>query len=514
MKQAKLIQYILGAIWGVLLLVEVLALFSVWQLDMIPGKYFALLTAILAVLWLGIGALLFWKSSRSGSLAVRRWIASILIVLTVAACAVGVSAVTELRRTLQNVTGARPTGMTVAVYVRKDDPAQNLQAAAQYTFSYVQGYEEDRTEQVLQSLEKALGQQPKATQYPSVFEMLDGLYEKQTDAVILNSAYVHVLQSVEQYADFADRTRVLYEVAVEDLPAASTPGQDDPSTTETKPPVEKNITNTPFVLYISGSDTRAYNLTTSLSDVNILVAVNPNTKEILLLNTPRDYYVPNPAGGGKLDKLTHCGMYGINCSIQALSDLYDIHVDYYAHINFTGFKKLIDAIGGVTVNSDATFYAGGEDGTEYLIKKGSNYLDGVKALAFARERYNVAGGDNGRGKNQMKVITAVIDKMTTSPALITNYSAIMQSLQGLFATDMSTDEISSLVKMQLDDMAQWHVMSYAVAGDYGKDVTYSMPGWKLSVTYINQTLVDQGASLIQRVLAGETLTEQDLKYPE
>lgn len=509
MKKAKIIQCILMAIWLLQFAAEALALVSVWRLDMLPNKYFVLLTAFLLVLWLGTGALLLWKGRRPDKMSPRRWIACALVVLTVAACAVGVAAVAQLRQTLQNVTNQEPTGIAVGVYVRKEDPAVTLRDAADYTFSSVRGYEEHWTAQAVEHITKELGKQPATSQHDTVFAMLDALYEKQTDAVILNSAYVQVLEGVEQYADFAAKTKLLYEVVLAEEPA---PTDDDPPEDETAPPVTPNITNTPFVVYISGSDTRSSVLTTSLSDVNILAVVNPNTNEILLLNTPRDYYIQNPAGGGARDKLTHCGIYGINCSIQVLSKLYDLEVDCYVRINFKGFKRLIDAIGGVDVYADAAVYGEHEEGPFY-IPKGHNHLNGTMALAFARERYHVAGGDFGRAKNQMKVITAVIDKMTSSTALITNYSAIMQSLKGMFETNMEASEISQLVKMQLDEMPKWNVHTYAVNGPYGEDETYSMPGWKVSVTYVNQKMVDHGADLIRRVMAGEILTDEDLKGP-
>ena len=159
----------------------------------------------------------------------------------------------------------------------------------------------------------------------------------------------------------------------------------------------------PFILYISGSDTRSKVLDISRSDVNILMAVNPQAKQVLLLNTPRDYYVKNPAGSGAYDKLTHLGIYGLDCSMKGLGNLYGVDVDYYAQINFTGFETLIDAIGGITVNSDEAFSAGGYDFVE-----GPNEMNGAKALAFARDRHHQASGDNARGKHQMMVIEAMI----------------------------------------------------------------------------------------------------------
>ena len=258
-------------------------------------------------------------------------------------------------------------------------------------------------------------------------------------------------------------------------------------------------------MYISGSDTRSTKLKRSRSDVNILVVVNPVSKQILLVNTPRDYYVPNPAGKGALDKLTHCGIYGTSCSMEALEGLYDTKIQYYAQINFTGFETLVDAVGGITVYSNQAFSNKGVD-----IQEGENFLNGREALVFARERKRVSGGDNGRGKNQMKVIKAVIAKVSNARTLIANYSQILKSLEGMIATDFSTDDLSKLVKMQLSDMAQWNVLTYAVTGYGGNQTTYSMPGLASYVMHPNQSTVDYGSQLIQRVMDGEILTQEDM----
>jgi len=503
MKSVKPTSLIFWIIWPLQIFVEGLTLYRIWQLDMLPMKYFLVLAAVFLFFALLTGLLLFLRPGK-GKMALRRWIACILIALIVAGCGIAYSAVNQLYDTIKNVTTQKPAYATMALYVRADDKAKSVQDAANYSFGAVRDYEIEKTEQVVEYISKELGKEIHVIQHDTVLTMIDALVRGDVDSIILNSAYAEILIDMEVYSDFEEKVRILCEIPVEEIPTPTLPTE--PGTDVTEPVIENNITNTPFIVYISGSDTRSQVLRTSLSDVNILMVVNPVTKQILLLNTPRDYYVPNPSGKGALDKLTHCGIYGINCSIQALSDLYGIHVDYYAQINFTGFKKLIDSIGGVTVYADEDFKAG-----KYYFKKGENVLDGNMALSFARNRKNVTGGDNGRGKNQMKIITAIIQKLTSSTTLITNYPQIMESLQGMFVTSVDADDISLFVKMQLDDMAKWDVLSYAVTGKNGREVTYSMPGQKVSVMYMNQELIDHGSSLVKRVLLGERLTSDDLK---
>lgn len=259
-----------------------------------------------------------------------------------------------------------------------------------------------------------------------------------------------------------------------------------------------------FAMYLSGSDTRGSKLTKSRSDVNILAVVDPVNRQLLLVNTPRDYYVANPAGNGAKDKLAHCGLYGTDNSRQALSKLYGIPIAYAAQINFKGFETLIDALGGVTVVSDTAFTTTGG----YTIQKGENILNGAQALSFARERSKLAGGDVTRGQNQMKLIAALMKQV--SPAnIMANYRKILSSLEGMFATDMPLSTITKLVTTQLDDLNEWEVFSCSVTGTDGTDYNYSSGG-SAYVMYPDSASVSHAADLMQRVLKSEGITQEDV----
>ena len=222
--------------------------------------------------------------------------------------------------------------------------------------------------------------------------------------------------------------------------------------------------------------------------------VNTKTKEILLLSTPRDFYVDYSVTGGAKDKLTHAGIYGIDASIDALERLYDIDVNYYLRVNFTGFTDIIDALGGVDVYSEYDFTV--QNVREY--QEGWNHLTGTEALAFARERYSFADGDYQRGENQMEVIRAVIEKCASS-SMLTNYTSVMRAVSGSFETNMPETQIAELVRMQLSDMSGWNVTSYMVSGQSEYAETYSMPGQELYVIIPDQTTVEEAKTKIREV---------------
>ena len=275
------------------------------------------------------------------------------------------------------------------------------------------------------------------------------------------------------------------------------------------------ITKEPFVIYLSGVDTRGELTENARSDVNILAVVNPVTKRVALINTPRDYYV-DLAGTDSKDKLTHAGLYGVETSMATLGNLYGINVDHYIRINFSGFINIVDALGGVDVYSDQAFTSVGSPGyydpTTFV--EGWNHLDGKAALAFARERHAFASGDIQRGINQMKVIDAMLNKIK-SPALLMGFSKIMDAASDCFVTDFSQEQISALVRMQLSDFAEWDIQSYTVTGSGSTSTKcYSAKGQKLYVMTPDDASVSKAKEMIASVLGGEGSVASTSQKPE
>ena len=275
------------------------------------------------------------------------------------------------------------------------------------------------------------------------------------------------------------------------------------------------ITKEPFVLYLSGVDNRGELTEKARSDVNILAVVNPTTKRVALINTPRDYYV-DLAGTDSKDKLTHAGLYGVETSMATLGNLYGIQVDHYIRIDFSGFISIIDAVGGVDVYSDQAFTSVGSPGyyDPTTFAEGWNHLDGKSALAFARERHAFASGDIQRGINQMKVIDAMANKLK-SPTVLMSFSKLMDAVSDCFVTSLSQEQISALVRMQLGDLASWDIESYSVTGSSGKSSQcYSAKGQSLYVMKPDESSVSKAKELIASVLGGEGTVSDTQQTPE
>lgn len=308
------------------------------------------------------------------------------------------------------------------------------------------------------------------------------LLDESIDVILVSSSQYSILS--EEIKEFKDNTKIIYTAHHAIEKTAETNTKDS----------EYTIKNGIFNVYISGIDTSGNISNVSRSDANILATINTKTHEVLLTSIPRDYYVTLHSKEAK-DKLTHSGIYGINETITTVEDLLDTEINYYVRVNFTTVIKLVDVLGGIDVYSDYDFTAQG-----YHFDEGYNHLNGEEALAFSRERYSFAAGDNQRVKNQQAVIEAIIKKVLNSTTLLTNYTNILESLEGSFQTNIEQSEISSLVKGQLEDMSSWTIKENALTGtgDYGP--TYSMGSQELYIMIPDETSVEGAKEKIKDIL--------------
>ncbi|MBQ6847842.1 MAG: LCP family protein [Clostridia bacterium] len=273
-----------------------------------------------------------------------------------------------------------------------------------------------------------------------------------------------------------------------------------------------DISKHPFLVYLSGDDTlNASEINESgRSDVNMVVAINPQQKRVLMVSTPRDYYVPLYGDKNKMDKLTHAGSYGIECSMETLEKLYDIKFNYYAKLNFKSVVDIVDAVGGVTVNSEYNFSSGHSyTGKMYFFKKGENFLDGDKALAFARERKSFKNGDRQRGIHQQVLIKAVVEKAISPSMLIpSNIENMLKAISNNTKTNFSEKEIKKLISYQMSTMSEeWTFDSISVDGKNGNNYTYSYPNQLLYVMIPDTDTVEKAKLALDAVINGEEIVD-------
>ena len=261
-----------------------------------------------------------------------------------------------------------------------------------------------------------------------------------------------------------------------------------------------DITNNPFAVYISGSDSRGKLSDTARSDVNIVAVVNPKTNKILLVSIPRDYYVQLHGTTGVKDKLTHAGIYGVDMSKNTISDLLDTNIDYYLKVGFDTVTDLVDVIGGIDVYSDQVLNLKGRNNKKCDFYIGTNSVDGACALAFARERKSYTSGDRHRGENQQEIITAIIEKISSNPSILVKYKDILKALDSSFETNMSYEDITTLIKEELTSLTKWEVESISLDGTGSSEPTYSMGSQKLYVMIPDETTVNNAKEKINEYL--------------
>lgn len=466
-----IIQFILSVVLAV----------NVMLFNVLTSTYFLVLIGVLLIL-LGI-TLLTQIAAKGKGIGGKIFCILICIILGVGSFYIG-----KVNNAFQKITGSNKKTSSMVVAVKADDNADTLSAAAGYTFGVQYATGGDQTKSAVKQIEKELGQNITLQEYSNLGEEAQALYDGEVDAIIYNSAYSNIIK--EQYSTFTKDTKVIYKhnIVVEI--------EGDTS--------DESVTK-PFAVYLSGIDTNGDITEQGRSDVNIVAVVNPTSHQVLLITTPRDYYVPIPGvSGGQDDKLTHAGIYGVDVSMQTLEALYDTDIEFFGRVNFTSMTSVVDALGGLDVESDLEFDTGWESGAEIHVNEGMNHFDGISALAFCRERQALPDGDNGRGVHQQAVIAAIIKKMM-SPAMLRGASDIIESVSDGVDTNFTSSQIQSLIKTQLRTNAKWNIYSVAADGTGGTDICYSSGNEELYVTYPDENSVAEIIGLIKKVKDGEII---------
>lgn len=389
---------------------------------------------------------------------------------------------------LLSIAGGGSESHKMVAVVRESDKAEELSDAEDYVFGIQYATDGENTDKALSNINKQLKKSIDTEVFDNMEEMAQALMDEEIDIIVYDSNYQNTMEKASE--GFGSNTRVIYEYTVEETQDVS---------------LDVPVQSEPFTVYISGIDIYGNVEDSSRSDVNIIATVNPTTHQILLVTTPRDYYVEIPGiSGGMKDKLTHAGNYGVDVSIDTLEELYQVSIPFYARLNFTSFINIIDILGGVDVESEYAFTTGTDAGAVVEIQEGTNHLDGQEALAFARERHALVDGDNQRGKNQEALITAMIKKMV-SPSMIVKAADILDEAADSIETNMSMKQIRALIKQQLGDHSDWQIYSMAADGIGGQEMCYSTGSQYLYVTIPNEDTVAEIADMINKVEAGEMI---------
>ena len=317
-------------------------------------------------------------------------------------------------------------------------------------------------------------------------KLKDELFNKNVDSILISDIIMN--KYTDEDEQFSEQVKIIKTISIKDKVEDITK--------------KVSIKNKPFNVLISGIDTYGDIAKTSRNDVNIVATVNPNTNQILLTSIPRDYYVKLHGMEGYKDKLTHASYYGINTAVKTIEDILDIDINYYVKVNFTTVVDLVNKIGGVEVYADQDVYLSGCP----AIKKGMNKLDGKCALAFSRERYSYADGDRHRGRNQQEVIRAIFTKLSSGFTLVTQYTDIIDSLDGKFATNMDMNDITSFIKYELNDLSGYSLVNTQLDGDGDMGPTYSYPNQDLWIMIPNQSTIDNAKNLINQVLDNKRIS--------
>ena len=444
----------LGTLCIILQTIASIALMAVlYLLGMIPDKYLILAAAILFFLWC---VTLNSQAARKK----RGTLGKVFSLLMAVVMFTGSYYVAQANNMIGKITGSNYKVDKMVVAVRADDSAETIEDAADYTYGVQFEKGAGNIQTAVTDIEKQIGVDTiEVKEYDSVQTQAQALIDGDCDAIIYNSAYTSLME--EAVDGYSDKVKVLYTFNIRvELDFGNSTGATDDS-----------IIKEPFTVYISGIDVYGDVSETSRSDVNIIAAVNPQTHQILLVTTPRDYYVPIPGvSGGQRDKLTHAGIYGIDASMKTLGELYETDINYYARLNFTSLIDIVDTLGGIDVYSEFAF----------TTSKDSEYT--------------------------MDVITAMLKKCL-SPTMLLKANAIMEQVSKDVETNMSQEQINALIKYQLNNNATWTIQSIAAEGTNTKGTCYSSGDTELFIMEPIESSVQNIIDLVNVVEEGGVLTE-------
>ncbi|HFI0165786.1 LCP family protein [Streptococcus suis] len=465
----KLVNFVL---WGLYAITLCLFLVTMYRYNILDFRYLNYIVTLLLVGVAVLAGLLMWRKK-------ARIFTAFLLIFSLVITSVGIYGMQEVVKfstRLNSNSTFSEYEMSILVPANSDitDVRQltSILAPAEY--------DQDNITALLDDISKMESTQLATSPATSYLTAYQSMINGESQAMVFNGVFTNILENEDP--DFSSKVKKIYSFKV----------------TQTVETATEQVSGDSFNIYISGIDTYGPISSVSRSDVNIIMTVNRATHKILLTTTPRDSYVAIADGGqNQYDKLTHAGIYGVNASVHTLENLYGIDISNYIRLNFTSFLQLIDLVGGIDVENTQEFTSGG-----YNFPVGTVHLDAEQALIFVRERYSLANGDNDRGKNQEKVIAALIKKLS-SPENLRNYQAILNSLEDSIQTDISIETIIGLVNTQLESGTQFTVESQALTGTGRSDLSsYAMPGSQLYMMEINQDSLEQAKAAIQSVLDG------------
>ena len=453
----------------IVVLTSIAVLGLIYLLDILPIKYFAY--AAIGIFLINIIIIKLLSSKKKSKRGFGFFLAIILLVIE----ALGINYELNTMGFFKNFGFTNYKTETYNVVVWEDN-YQDIKELKNKTIGQFDSKESVGLQKAIKKLNKVISY--KENIYDDIVSLSLDLSKDKIDAIILEDAQLEILE--EENSDLFNSLNIIYQIPVnievEDIKK------------------EVNVTNNSYNIYISGIDTYGKITKVSRSDVNIIATVNPTTHKVLLTSIPRDYYVTLRKYNSK-DKLTHAGIYGVETSVGTLEDLLDIKINYYIKVNFTSLIRVVDALGGIDVESNYSFTS--KDG--YYYKKGTNSLNGKRALSFVRERSAFEGGDRVRGQNQQIVLSAIINK-AASPLIITKYNDLLAAVDGSFITNMTEEDITKIIKKQLNEQASWQIESISLDGKDAFDYTYSYRNNKLYVMYPDEETVEQAKTAINNTM--------------
>lgn len=498
-RKKRPIEIVSAIVVGLTVLTSIALFIAVLYLEFVPEKYVMILAGLLVLFNLFFGFLGLSKRINNLNKGIQIFVCTVLSIIMITVSVL----VPQYKYKIENMfMGLQEvTELKINMYVLNTDERKEVTEYDNALVGMHQSYDKEHLEAAVDDINKLIENNIEVSTYENMFDLVKALYAGDVEAILLNTAYVNIITENEEYSDFLTKTRVVYTITQEvaNKHSSSFTGA---------------VTKSPFIVLIGGQDSYNYDNISSAegdwnphggnrTDVNMLAVVNPLTKQILLVTVPRDSYVPLMGNTDMMDKLTHSSVINVDTWEDCVEYIFDdeINVDFFVRVNFSTLVKIVDVLGGITIDNPYSFYR-----KPYNYPKGEVYMDGEKALTYVRERKILPEGDVSRNANQARVLKAIIKKVL-SPEVITNAYELLGTMEGTFLTDMTYKQISALIKMQMNDMVEWNIVTKGLYAE-GPYYKYSyLLGYDAGVVIVDESTVEVAKEAIHKVLNGEIIEE-------
>lgn len=479
MNKSKIVKLIISLIFVIM---SSLMTYKVYSINIIPNKYLLIFILILVILNIIANICLFVKN---------KWlkIITVLIYLLISIISViGITYVNETNKFIDNTFSNNEEESIKVNYLLLSKKDYKIDDINNKDIYYYTGslYNDEAISKLKEKVSaKFIALDDITSIYKNDLFFIDELsYDSLQELYGLNREDYNVIYKIEL------EIKVDNDIDSEDNNEDKNDSNNNSENNKEESNQKKQSNGSTYNIYLTAYDFSGYR-----SDLNKIITVNTKKHEILITNIHRFAYV-KVDGKEKRNTLSSNGYYGVNVNKKALEKEFGIKIDYYFTVKSPGLVKVVDSLGGIEYCSDQAYTTDhalvlntydDTKGNHLKVVKGCQHLNGIETLTVARERLAFYMGATKRDENTSAILEDILNA-AKKPSNITRYTSILNSMNGLYKTNVPKNTMTSGIKSLLDE--KWTIRNQAVTGQIRTDYI-NFSNAKGSVYYLNKDSVKE-----------------------